>query len=234
MIDLNRKYKPSQTIVFLTHYIILLIYDFILSLEDIMGIGKQSKILNKSQIEMVSNYLKTKRNGLRNQTIFLLSVKSGLRSKEISQLSWKEVINSDGEVGDEIHLTNKTSKGRSGRIIPLHKSVKENLIELLKEHKTFRDFDFDTSLIVRTERSPTTTSQSIVNMFQSWYKKLGLIGCSSHSGRRTFITETSKKISLVGGSLRDIQMMVGHSSLQTTQRYIESDSDSQRKVVGLI
>ena len=57
---------------------------------------------------------------------------------------------------------------------------------------------------------------------------------SSHSGRRTFITETSKKISLVGGSLRDIQMMVGHSSLQTTQRYIESDSESQRKVVELI
>ena len=55
-----------------------------------------------------------------------------------------------------------------------------------------------------------------------------------HGGRRTFITETSKKISLVDGSLRDIQMMVGHSSLQTTQRYIESDSDSQRKVVDLL
>ncbi len=199
-----------------------------------MSLNKQSKILNKSQIEMVSKYLRSKRNGLRNETIFLLSVKGGLRSKEISQLSWKEVINSDGEVGDEIHLTNKTSKGRSGRIIPLHNSIKENLIELLKEHKKYRNFDYDTSQIIRTERSSSTTSQSIVNMFQSWYKKLGLIGCSSHSGRRTFITETSKKISLVGGSLRDIQMMVGHSSLQTTQRYIESDSDSQRKVVGLL
>ena len=71
-------------------------------------------------------------------------------------------------------------------------------------------------------------------MFQKWYQKLGLIGCSSHSGRRTFITETSKKISLVGGSLRDIQMMVGHSSLQTTQRYIDWDSESQRKVVDLL
>ena len=71
-------------------------------------------------------------------------------------------------------------------------------------------------------------------MFSSWYKKLGLIGCSSHSGRRTFITETAKKISLVNGSLKDIQMMVGHSSLQTTQRYIESDSEAQRKVVNLI
>jgi integrase/recombinase XerD len=71
-------------------------------------------------------------------------------------------------------------------------------------------------------------------MFQKWYRTLGLIGCSSHSGRRTFITEASKKISLVGGSLRDIQMMAGHSSLQTTQRYIDGDSQSQRKVVDLI
>ena len=199
-----------------------------------MGLGKQSKVLNKSQIEWVSSYLRSKRNGLRNQTIFLLSVKSGLRSKEISQLSWKEVCNSNGEVDEYINLTNRSSKGKSGRVIPLHKDVRQNLIELLDDHKRFSGFNMDTSLIVRTERSPFTTSQTIVNMFQSWYRKLGLVGCSSHSGRRTFITETSKKISLVGGSLRDVQMMVGHSSLQTTQRYIESDSESQRKVVDLI
>ena len=199
-----------------------------------MGLCKQSKVLNKRQIEMVSSYLRSKRNGLRNQTIFLLSVKCGLRSKEISQLSWKELCDSNGEVDDYIHLTNQTSKGNSGRTIPLHKSVKTNLILLKEEQQKFRSFDIRTSFVVRTERSPFTTSQTIVNMFQKWYKTFGLIGCSSHSGRRTFITETSKKISLVGGSLRDIQMMVGHSSLQTTQRYIEFDSQSQRKVVDLL
>ena len=199
-----------------------------------MGLGKQSKVLNKSQIEVVSTYLRSKRNGLRNQTIFLLSVKSGLRSKEISKLSWKEVCDSNGEVDNCISLTNRSSKGLSGRIVPLHKDVRHNLIELLDIHKQFRSFDINTSFVVRTERLPFTTSQTIVNMFQKWYRTLGLVGCSSHSGRRTFITETSKKISLVGGSLRDVQMMVGHSSLQTTQRYIESDSESQRKVVDLI
>jgi integrase len=199
-----------------------------------MGLGKQSKTLNKSQIQMVSNHLRNGRNGLRNQTIFLLSVKSGLRAKEISQLSWKEVCNSDGEVDTQINLTNQTSKGNSGRVIPLHKSVRENLIELLERHRKYYAFNINTSFIVRTERSPFTTSQTIINMFQKWYQTLGLIGCSSHSGRRTFITETSKKISLVGGSLRDIQMMAGHSSLQTTQRYIDGDSESQRKVVDLI
>jgi len=200
-----------------------------------MGLGKQSKVLNKSQIEMISNYLRSKRNGLRNQTIFLLSVKSGLRAKEVSQLRWKYVLKSDGDtIDDYINLPNSSSKGKSGRIIPLHKSIRENLQLLLIEHKKYRSFDLNSSFIVRTERSPFTSSQSVVNMFQNWYRKLGLLGCSSHSGRRTFITETSKKISLVGGSLRDIQMMVGHSSLQTTQRYIESDSESQRKVVNLI
>ena len=199
-----------------------------------MGIGKQSKTLSKNQIEMVSTYLRSKRNGLRNQTIFLLSVKSGLRAKEIASLQWRMVVQPDGKIDDYINLPNSSSKGRSGRVIPLHSSLKVNLNELLEEQSRIRTFDLDTSYIVRTERSASASAQSIVNMFSGWYRDLGLIGCSSHSGRRPFITETAKKISTVGGSLRDIQMMVGHSSLQTTQRYIESDSESQRKVVNLL
>lgn len=103
-----------------------------------MGLGKQSKTLNKSQIEMVSNYLRSKRNGLRNQTIFLFSVKSGLRSKEISQLQWKYVLQSDGDtIDDNINLPNSSSKGKSGRIIPLHKSIRQNLklLLILFKHK---------------------------------------------------------------------------------------------------
>ena len=199
-----------------------------------MGIGKQAKTLNKSQIEMIRSFLKSKRNGLRNETIFLLSVKSGLRSKEISLLSWKMVLSSGGRIDDYINLTNSSSKGKSGRVIPLHRDIKVNLTNMLLEQKNKFGFDQNKSLIIRTERSVSTTSQAIVNMFHGWYKKFGLLGCSSHTGRRTFITETSKKIFLVGGSLRDIQMMVGHSSLQTTQRYIEADSQSQRKVIDLI
>ena len=199
-----------------------------------MSLGKQSKTLNKSQIKMIGEFLLNNRYGLRDQTIFFFSVKCGLRSKEISHLKWSMVMNSDGSVGEYLNLPNSSSKGKSGRIVPLNKDLKQNLEDLLLDHIQFKDFDPQTSFIVRTERSKSTSPQSIVNMFQCWYGKLGLIGCSSHSGRRTFITETSKRISTVGGSLRDIQMMVGHSSLQTTQRYIESDSESQMKVVNLL
>lgn len=71
-------------------------------------------------------------------------------------------------------------------------------------------------------------------MFALWYKKLGFSGCSSHSGRRTFITNAARKISSVGGSIKDVQMLARHSSLSMTQRYIEADVDAQKKVVQLI
>jgi len=74
----------------------------------------------------------------------------------------------------------------------------------------------------------------MTNFFHNLYRKLGMIGCSSHSGRRTFITEVARKISTVGGSLRDVQDLAGHSSLQTTQRYIEGNSKSKERVIQLI
>jgi hypothetical protein len=95
--------------------------------------------------------------------------------------------------------------------------------------------DIDPSAhVIRTERSAHTSAQAIVNLFQRWYRDLGLVGCSSHSGRRTFITNAARKISTVGGSLRDVQHLAGHSSLQTTQRYIEGDSEARKRVVDLV
>lgn len=199
-----------------------------------MSLGKQSKLLTEKQIELMGNYLLNKRYGFRNKVIFLLSVKSGLRAIEIAMLTWKMVVNPEGKVGDNINLTNKASKGNSGRSIPLNKHLKLALIELLETESFSRGFDLNTSYVIRTERSDKTNSQAIVNMFQNWYREVGLVGCSSHSGRRTFITNISRKIGLVGGSLRDVQFLAGHKNLQTTQRYIDYDTESQRKVVNLV
>jgi hypothetical protein len=44
----------------------------------------------------------------------------------------------------------------------------------------------------------------------------------------------ARRISEVGDSLRDVQMLAGHASLSTTAKYIEHDADAQRKVVALI
>jgi len=194
-----------------------------------MGIGKQAKILNRSQVEAVLNHISGRRYGLRNQVVFLLSVRAGLRAKEIAALKWSMVVGADGEVGEYIHLTNDASKGQSGRIIPINRQLRTALVALSQQGRSD-----PTAYVISTERSDRTSAQAIVNLFQRWYRDLGLIGCSSHSGRRTFITNAAKKISTVGGSLRDVQHLAGHSSLQTTQRYIEGDSEARKRVVELV
>ena len=85
-----------------------------------------------------------------------------------------------------------------------------------------------------TERKWSTSPQAIVNMFQRWYRHLGFVGCSSHSGRRTFITNAARKISTVGGSLKDVQELAGHANIRTTQRYIDANPAAQTRVVAMV
>ena len=75
---------------------------------------------------------------------------------------------------------------------------------------------------------------SIVNWFAKTYRALDLHGCSSHSGRRTFITRAARLVHQAGGSLRDVQLLAGHASIETTQSYIDGDTDSQRRLVEMI
>ena len=195
------------------------------------GLTKTAKIINPKMVNATLNYLDGTRHPIRNRLIFLLSVKLGLRAKEIACLTWSMILDAEGDFTDVLTLDNSASKGkRGGRVIPLSQTI----TDALSTH-------FDTSTrtephhrIIQTERSDRVAPQVIVNMFQRWFADLGYEGCSSHSGRRTFITNASKKISSVGGSLRDIQYLAGHSSLQTTQRYIEGDSRAREKVVELV
>lgn len=199
-----------------------------------MALGRQAKTLTKTQVDAIASYLGTRRYGLRDQTIFLLSVRAGLRAKEIASLKWSMVLGADGNIGDSIHLTDDASKGRSGRIIPLNKQLRVHLVQMLDVAKNCRHFGPETAYVITTSRADHTSPQAIINMFGQWYDDLGLLGCSSHSGRRTFITNAARKISTVGGSLRDVQMLAGHSSLAVTQRYIEGDSEARRKIVDMV
>lgn len=200
-----------------------------------MALGKQAKTLSPKQIEVAMSYLATTRHGLRNQVIFLLSTKAGLRAKEIASLTWSMVVDASGELGNSINLTNDASKGnKGGRVIPLNKELRANLLQWFDQSKQRKGFDLRTDYVVTTERSRSTSAQSMVNCFANWYSDLGFVGCSSHSGRRTFITNAARKISTVGGSVRDVQLMAGHSNLNTTQRYIEVDAECQRRVVELV
>ena len=92
------------------------------------GLTKQAKTLSPQQINKMLDHLSGTRYPTRNRTILLLSVKAGLRAKEISELTWSMVLDPEGNFGDAIHLTNKASKGKNGgRVIPMHPSLHEAL-----------------------------------------------------------------------------------------------------------
>lgn len=194
-----------------------------------MSIGKQAKILNNKQQSMIMSYFDTTRYPVRNKIMFLLSFKAGLRAKEISSLTWSMVCDSEGAISNSINLPNQASKGKySGRIIPLHKELK-HLLQIFKPDNVLLS-----QRIIKTERDSKMSAQAIVNFFYCLYKNLNMEGCSSHSGRRTFITNTAKMISQVGGTINDVRQLAGHSSLSTTQRYIEYNTEAHKKVVDMI
>jgi integrase/recombinase XerD len=194
-----------------------------------MALGKQAKTLSKGQVEAVLAYLAKTRWPTRNRLIFLLSAKAGLRAKEIAHLTWWMTNDSQGEVGRAMCLLDSASKGKSGRMIPLSEEVRNALIQYRDEVKSVAG-----KYVISTERALSTSPQAIVNMFQRWYRHLGFVGCSSHSGRRTFITNAARKISTVGGSLRDVQVLAGHTNLRTTQRYIDANPEAQVRIVELV
>jgi integrase/recombinase XerC len=197
-----------------------------------MALGKQAKILTDKQVRAVLAELDTRRYPLRDRVMFLLSIKSGMRAKEISSVTWAMITDAEGEIADVIALENRASKGKGGgRHIPIHPHLKAALIQL---HRDRGDKARPDLPVIHSERDRGLSAAAVVVWFHRLYADLGMVGCSSHSGRRSFITRAARKISEVGGSLRDVQQLAGHASLGTTARYIEADQDAQRKVVALI
>ncbi len=197
-----------------------------------MAQGKQAKTLNPKQETAVLRYLEETRYPERNRAMLLLSTKAGLRAKEISSLTWSMVTTAESEVADEIALTNRASKGKGGgRTIPLNRVLKEALVTL---HRSRGGTVTPQQPVIHSERGGRMSAGSVTVWFHRLYSDLGLTGCSSHSGRRTFITRAARRVIEAGGSLRDVQQLAGHANLATTQRYIEGDSEAKRKLVNMI
>jgi integrase len=93
-----------------------------------------------------------------------------------------------------------------------------------------------TGAVIRSERGGARGLRpgSVVNWFRRLYAELGLNGCSSHSGRRTFITNAARLVFKAGGSLCDVQQLAGHRSIDQTQAYIDASARAKRRLIELM
>jgi integrase len=189
--------------------------------------GKQAKVLSDANVDDLLLYAETTRQPARNKVMVLLSAKAGFRAGEIAHLTWEMVTDPTGAIGTTIELPDHAAKNGGGRKVPLHGDLRRALTE-------FRAVTQEIGPVIVSEHGGPMTPLSVVVWFANAYQMIGLDGCSSHSGRRTFITRAARLVHKAGGSLRDVQLLAGHRSIQTTQRYIDGDSDAQRKLVSLI
>jgi integrase/recombinase XerD len=194
--------------------------------------GKQAKIVSPTQERAILGSLETTRYPHRDRVMFLLSMKAGLRAKEMAALTWAMVTDASGQVVETMQLENRASKGKTGgRTIPMHPDVQAALTTLQTVHE---DVPRPDQAILFSERGGGLSPATVRLWFHRLYTSLKMDGCSSHSGRRTFITRAARRVSQVGGSLRDVQELAGHTSLAMTQRYIEGDTEAKRKLVALL
>jgi len=194
-----------------------------------MSLKKRAKILSKKELTQVLDHIKNKRYPIRDKVMVLLSFKAGLRAMEIANLKWEMVTDASGNIDECINLTDDSSKGDSGGVIHMNHELKDALSELYALTSPSLD-----SYVIKSSRGTKMYPCNVAHWFKDIYKTLRLNGCSSHSGRRTFITSLARDISKYGGSIKDVQMIARHKSLYMTQTYIEHDVDAIRKVIQSI
>lgn len=187
----------------------------------------QAKTLTKQELKRVLDYNGAcERHSERNRAMILLTFYCGMRIGEVVSLRIDDVMNEQGEVLDEIRLAATQTKGHKARTVHVPVRMRKEL----KSYITGLKFATQHEFLFKTQKSKHFTSGTAIQLLQRIYGRAGLVGATSHSGRRTFITELANK----GVSVRVLAELAGHSSIATTQRYIDINDDMLKKAVELI
>lgn len=186
----------------------------------------QAKTLTQAELDQVLRYISTRKYPERNRAMLLMGFWAGLRVKEIAELKMGDVLNQDGTIRSEVRLRAEQTKGDLGRTIFLPQKLRDELAVYLKT-RHIKDGDIP---LFHTSSRLGWSANVLTQHFYWLYKRAGVKDASSHSGRRTFITNLANK----GISVRILASLAGHRSIAVTQRYIDVNDDMKRNAVELI
>ena len=188
---------------------------------------KQAKVLSKSEFARVIAVIDAGSHAERNKVAVYCTHLAGMRVKEVAALKVGDVYGRDGKVRDTINLSARQTKGSSARSVILSKKLRGLLSKyyahLPKQHSSF-------PLIYSQKSHKHFSPNSLCQVFARIYAAAGIKGASSHSGRRTFITELANK----GINAKVLMKLAGHKHLSTTQRYIDVNDQMLKNAVELI
>ncbi len=185
---------------------------------------KQAKTLTDKQLKAVLAHCATRRHAARDRAIVLVSHLAGLRAKEIALLTVPNVVGEQG-IRDEFVLSPQQTKGRKARRVFLNAKLRSELAAYLKHAKLGKNC----LALFQSQKGAGFSANTMCQLLIRIYEDCGLEGATSHSGRRSFITNLAAK----GVSVRVLAELAAHSSISTTQRYIDVNDTQLRAAVEM-
>jgi integrase/recombinase XerD len=191
--------------------------------------AKQAKTLTQQELRRVLDYIATRKHSVRNRALLMTTHLSGMRVGEVASLRNSDVLDAEGNIRNEIRLSAEQTKGNEARVV----FVSDKLCKELELYtRLIGNATINPALKFFYSQKRTSdgfTANTLTQFFHYLYKRAGIDGASSHSGRRTFITNLATK----GVGVRVLMSLAGHKNISTTQAYIDVNDDMKRKAVEL-
>ncbi len=197
---------------------------------------KQARVLNEKELNLLLLYINTRKHAARDRAIVLMTFFAGMRIGEVAATKIKDVLANDGTVKHEINLTAEQTKGRHARTVVLADKLRREIQTYLQTRFSTKELialtysDYSNKPLFQTQKSAGFSANTLTYTMTMLYKAAGLNGASSHSGRRSFLTNLSSK----SVPLKVLMELAGHRQAQTTMRYIDVTSDMKRAAVALV
>jgi integrase/recombinase XerD len=187
----------------------------------------QAKTLTAQELRRVLDYVATRKHAARNRALLLMTHLAGMRVGEVAALRISDVLDVDGAVRSEIRLDADQTKGNFARVVFVNEKLCK---ELTKYLSLYKPINHNQKLFYTQKRMREGfTANTLAQHFHHLYRDVGIEGASSHSGRRSFITNLASK----GVGVRVLMSLAGHRNISTTQAYIDVNDDMKRKAVEL-
>ena len=188
---------------------------------------KQASVLSERDKQRILQHLQRTAYPARNRCMLQLTWLAGMRVGEVAALDIGDVLGADGEIRAEIHLRASQTKGNKARTVLVNSQLRNELEYYVKTIPAPIDL---MRPLIASKTGKRFSANGLCQRFLKLYDEVGLDKATSHSGRRTFITNLAHK----GVNVRVLAALAGHSNIATTQRYIEINDTILREAVELI
>ena len=192
--------------------------------------SKQAKTLTQQELRRVLDYTATRKHSARNRALLMTTHLSGMRVGEVASLRNSDVLDAEGNIRTEIRLSAEQTKGNEARVVFVSDKLRKELELYTRLMNASNDNPTLKFFYSQKRSSDGFTANTLTQFFHYLYKRAGVDGASSHSGRRTFITNLASK----GVGVRVLMSLAGHKNISTTQCYIDVNDDMKRKAVELV